>query len=64
MESIAKIKSWFTDRIVKNAISRLIHTSLVKNELLETLKSSMNIEWQVTYGIDSVIEYTTNMWIR
>jgi hypothetical protein len=52
------------DGIVKNAMSRLIHKSSAKTELLETLKSSMNIEWQVTYGIDSVIEYMTDTWIR
>jgi hypothetical protein len=34
MESIAKIESWRTHGIVKNAMSRLIHKSIPKTESL------------------------------
>jgi len=60
IKPIAKIELWLTYGIVKNAMSLLIHKSSVKTEYLLMLKSSMNTEWQLTYGIDSVNEFSTN----
>jgi len=57
---IAKIESSLTHGILKNAMALLIHKSSAKIESLLNLKSSMNIEWQQTYVIDSVNEFTTD----
>jgi len=48
------------DGIVKNAMSLLVHKSSTNTTSLQTLKSSMNTEWQLSYGMDSVHEFTIN----
>jgi hypothetical protein len=60
IKSIAKIESWPTHGIVKNAMSLLIQKLAAKTESLYTWKSSMNIEWQPKYVIDIVTEFTTD----
>jgi hypothetical protein len=60
IKSIENIESWLTHGIVKNAMSLLIHKLLAKTESVLNLKSSMNTEWQLMYGMDSINEFTTD----
>ena len=60
IKSIAKIESRVTQGIVKNGMSQQIHKSSAKTKSLLNLKSSLKTEWQLTYGIDSIIQLTND----
>jgi hypothetical protein len=60
MKSIEKTESSLMHGIVSENCVTTDKKSSTKTELLLTLKSPLKYEWHLTYGVDSVKEYTSD----